>query len=195
MNYLAHILLSGTDSQIQIGNFIGDFVKGSQFNNFPERMQKGIVLHRKIDYFTDNHIIVKQTVAILRPTFGRYSGIITDMYFDYFLARNFKLFSSQRSLRFFTYRFYFIALLNYNYLPDRVKRFIFHFIFTNRLQRYSSINGLKTSLNIMSIHKVTALYPDKIIEFLLQNQIELENQFLLFFPDLKEFTTKELLKP
>jgi acyl carrier protein phosphodiesterase len=148
LNYLSHIFLSKNDFQIQIGNFIGDFVKGSQLNDFPPAIKIGIILHRKIDHFTDNHTIVKETKMFLRPTFGRYSGIILDMYFDYFLAKNFKEYSSGKSLKFFAFKFYISAIANYKYLPIRVKGFIFHFIFTNRLYKYSSIDGLEQSLEM-----------------------------------------------
>jgi len=65
LNYLAHIFLSGKDSDLQIGNFIGDFVKGNQFNDFPEGIRNGIILHRSIDHFTDNHEIVKETISFV----------------------------------------------------------------------------------------------------------------------------------
>jgi acyl carrier protein phosphodiesterase len=193
LNYLSHIFLSKNDSNIAIGNFIGDFVKGSQFNEFPERICKGIILHRKIDHFTDNHPVVTDTKAFIRPIFGRYSGIVLDMYFDYFLARNFNEYSKCKSLRFFAFKFYIAAVINYRYLPTRVKGFIFHFITTNRLEKYSTLEGLKRSLEIMAIHKVSAIKPDETIEFLIQNSFELEKQFKLFFPDLIEFVDKQLI--
>lgn len=193
MNYLAHIFLSGNDHKLQLGNFIGDFVKGSQFSAYPERIREGIILHRKIDSFTDSHVIVKETVILLRPTFGRYSGIIADMYFDYFLALNFSTYSSQKSLYLFVHKFYFFTLLNYNQLPDRVKKFIFHFISTNRLYKYSTLEGLKKSLEIMSYHKIPAIDPDKTITFLIENIEELESKFHQFFPDLIEYVKSEMI--
>ena len=191
LNYLAHIFLSGSDSQIQIGNFIGDFVKGNKLNAYPDRIRKGIVLHRKIDSYTDSHPVVRETIAILRPAFGRYSGIVADMYFDYFLAINFYNYASQKSLRTFAFRFYFHTLINYRHLPDRVKGFIFHFISTNRLERYSTLYGLKNSLIIMANHKVSAIKPEKTIEFLVDNHTDLEKLFHQFFPNLIEFVKKE----
>ena len=193
MNYLSHIFLSKNDSNIAIGNFIGDFVKGSHFNDFPERIRNGIILHRKIDHFTDNHPVVIDTKAFMRPVFGRYSGIILDMYFDYFMAKNFNEYSKGKSLKFFAFKFYIAAVINYRYLPTRVKGFIFHFITTNRLEKYSTLEGLKRSFEIMAIHKVSAIKPDETIEFLIQNSVELEKQFKLFFPDLIEFVDKQLL--
>ena len=184
LNYLAHIFLSGNDGRLQVGNFIGDFVKGSRLNSYPDGIRQGIRLHREIDGFTDSHEVVRETVALLRPTFGRYSAIIVDMYFDYFLAVNFHIYSPNKSLKCFSCRFYVSALFHYRNLPKRVKGFIFHFVITNRLTAYSTIEGLKESLQIMARHKVTALKPDKTIDFLLQHYDELQRRFHLFFPDL-----------
>lgn len=188
MNYLAHIFLSGLNSQLQVGNFIGDFVKGSQFNEYPVQIRKGILLHRKIDSFTDNHQVVRETVALLRPSFGRYSAIIVDMYFDYFLALDFHIYSPDKSLMRFSLQFYFSVLIRYRHLPKRVKGFIFHFVFTNRLTTYSSPQGLESSLEIMARYKVSALEPEKIIAFLLENHDELQQRFHSFFPDTIEFS-------
>jgi acyl carrier protein phosphodiesterase len=191
LNYLAHIFLSGTDHQLQIGNFIGDFVKGSQYNNYPEGIRDGILLHRKIDSFTDSHARVIETVALLRPTFGRYSAIIADMYFDYFLAVNFSTYSRQKSLSRFTRRFYFFAFVNYYQLPVKVRRFIFHFISTDRLSKYATLDGLRRSLEIMAFHKIPAIDPDKTIAFLVENREVMEKAFHQFFPDLVDYVKTE----
>ena len=60
MNYLAHVYLSGSDEFLCIGNFIGDHVKGKAYFDYPETIQNGILLHRKIDYFTDQHFLFKK---------------------------------------------------------------------------------------------------------------------------------------
>jgi len=193
LNYLAHIFLSGNHQRLQIGNFIGDFVKGSKLKNYPTEIRQGIVLHRLIDEFTDNHEVVKETVNFVRPAFGRYSGIVVDMYFDYFLGKNFKKYSPRTSLNIFAFKFYFAAILNYNYLPVRVKRFIFHLIFSNRLHKYSTLKGLEESLTIMSNHKVSAIKPDKTIQFLVENEQVLEAKFFQFFPELIEFANNQRL--
>ncbi len=193
MNYLAHIFLSDNNPSIQVGNFIGDFVKGSKLKDYPAEIRKGIILHRMIDEYTDNHPVVRETILLLRPVFGRYSGIITDMYFDYFLAVNFSNYSNDYSLNRFSFHFYIAALRHYKHLPDRVKGFIFHFISTNRLGKYSSPKGLNNSLEIMANYKVSALEPTKIIEFLEENSTNISTNFHLFFPDLIKFS-KELIK-
>ena len=184
MNYLAHIFLSGNDRQLQVGNFIGDFVKGRSHENYPTRIQEGIILHREIDSFTDSHPAFLETVELMRPVFSRYSGIIADMYFDYFLASDFNRYSPERSLSRFTADFYLSVVLNYKWLPERVKGFIFHFIGTNRLKQYASYEGLQGSLHIMSLYKTSAINPELSIAFLKQNEETLRNHFQAFMPEV-----------
>lgn len=186
MNYLAHIFLSNNIPQRQVGNFIGDFVKGNQYENYPPEIKRGILLHRQIDSYTDAHPVVRETVALLRETFGRYSAIVTDLYFDHLLAKHFSDYSNQ-SLTRLSYRFYAAATINYRHLPPRVKGFIWHFISTNRLGKYASTEGLLESMQIMERHKTPAISPDLAIKFLEENEERLEAQFRLFIPDLMEF--------
>jgi acyl carrier protein phosphodiesterase len=187
LNYLAHIYLSGFSLSVQTGNFIGDFVKGKQMDAYPSKMRQGIVMHRKIDHYTDQHPVVKELVQLLRPEFGRYSAIVADMYFDYFLAKNFKVITGGRSLTLFVYRFYVGALLRYWLLPERVRGFIFHFIGTNRLGKYAHADGLQDSLEIMARYKVSALDPHQIVEYLKANEMALGKYFDDFFPDLQKY--------
>ena len=65
MNFLAHIYLSGEDQGITIGNFIADGIKGKKYLSYSEDMQKGILLHRSIDSFTDQHPVVRQSTKRL----------------------------------------------------------------------------------------------------------------------------------
>ncbi len=187
MNYLAHIFLSDNIPQRQVGNFIGDFVKGNQYENFPKEIRRGILLHRQIDSFTDSHTVVKETISTLRNTFGRYSGIVVDIYFDHLLATNFTLYSEKQSLNRLSLQFYYAATIYYRQLPPRVKSFIWHFISTHRLGKYASLDGLKESLQIMERHKTPAISPDLAIAFLQDNYTELSEKFNLFFPDLIQF--------
>ena len=55
MNYLGHLVLSGQDDEVLLGNFIADAIKGSSYKMYSTGVQKGILLHRKIDDFTDKH--------------------------------------------------------------------------------------------------------------------------------------------
>jgi acyl carrier protein phosphodiesterase len=187
MNYLAHIYLSGNDRQRQVGNFIGDFVKGNRYEEYPAKIREGILLHRQIDSFTDSHPLVLDAIAMLRPEFGRYSGIITDVFFDHLLASGFRRYAKGQSLRCVSANFYYATLRYYPLLPSRVKGFLWHFISTNRLMRYASYDGLQEAFTIMSNYKVPALRPEETVTFLKKNHAELEEHFAAFFPELEAF--------
>ena len=95
MNFLSHLFLSGNSEGLIIGNYIADSVKGSAFNIFPEEIQKGIILHRKIDTFTDGHEIVELSKQRLRVKYKKYASVIVDIYYDHYLAINWNDYSSE----------------------------------------------------------------------------------------------------
>jgi len=88
MNHLAHCFLSFDDEDVLVGNFIGDFVKGSQWKAYPEAVQRGILLHRAIDSFTDRHPMTDRSVERLRPFAGRWSPPFVDILYDHLLTRS-----------------------------------------------------------------------------------------------------------
>jgi acyl carrier protein phosphodiesterase len=90
MNYLAHLVLSGDDADLMLGNFIGDAVKGSPESQYPDAIARGIRLHRWIDSTADGHMLAQEARAALRPALGRFSGVGVDLLYDHFLARNFE---------------------------------------------------------------------------------------------------------
>ncbi len=186
MNYLAHIFLSGSNRKVQLGNFVGDAVKGSSYKNYPPDIAKGIQLHRAIDDYTDRHPAVCEVVHRLQPEFGRYSGALLDIYFDYLLASRFESFSGV-SLRRYTRTFYLSLLINYRYLPVRFKRFIWHFILTDRLRKYATLNGIRESLNIMVEYHHIDISVDKAIRYLEEHDEELFAVFQPFFIELQRF--------
>lgn len=86
MNHLAHCLLSGESESVLLGNFIGDYVKGSAWKQYPPEIQYGLLLHRHIDSFTDAHPVARQSVHRLRSVAGRYAAPVTDVLYDHLLA-------------------------------------------------------------------------------------------------------------
>ena len=194
MNYLAHVFLSGNNEEIAVGNFIGDYVKGEKFKKYSESIKRGILLHRIIDQYTDRNITVKKSKSLLKNKYGKYSGIIVDIFYDHFLAKNWHIFSSQ-SLKDFTQNFHKILCKYFEILPEEVKKFVPSFINNNWIETYKSVEGMEMVLKRMS--DVTTL-PDETdfaIKVLTSNYKEIENDFLDFFPELATYVTKKFNIP
>ena len=94
MNFLAHIYLSGDSPEIRMGNIIGDNIKGNHYSSYSEPIRTGIIMHRDIDRFTDSHEIVKLTNQLFIERYHKYSGIVTDILYDHFLANLWSLYSA-----------------------------------------------------------------------------------------------------
>lgn len=88
MNFLAHAYLSFNDPGVLTGNMISDFVKGKKQFNYPPEIQRGIMLHRLIDTFTDEHPITSAAKEPFRPAYRLYSGAFIDVIYDHFLAND-----------------------------------------------------------------------------------------------------------
>ncbi|MEQ9303153.1 MAG: ACP phosphodiesterase, partial [Marinoscillum sp.] len=149
MNFLAHLYLSGDDEELLVGNFIGDFVKGSQMEQYPERVQKGNRLHRSIDYFTDNHEVVLESKIRLREKFRHYAPVIVDVYYDHFLAKDWLKFSST-PLKKYTEDFYQTMDGYYDILPKGVIHMLSFMARDNWLYNYQFIEGINKALTGMS---------------------------------------------
>jgi len=93
MNFLAHIYLSGNNEMVTIGNFIADGIRGKKYSIYPKDIQTGILLHRQIDTFTDAHKTVRESTKRLHKNYGHYSGVIVDILYDHFLAKNWNHYS------------------------------------------------------------------------------------------------------
>lgn len=190
MNFLAHLYLSGSDVDIRLGNFIGDYVKGKGLEQFPEGVRKGITLHRAIDSFTDNHTSTHLCKEFLRPGYGKYSGVVVDVLFDHILAKEWDKYSDS-DLKLFTRSFYFQMVQHFSFLPERVKKFLPFMIQSNRLYSYRTKEGVKRTIDIMS--SVTSLPENSAyaIETLSANYEQFSHHFNILFPEIKEFVSAE----
>src|SRR5689334_7104563 len=108
MNFLAHLHLSGDNEEIKIGNFIADFVKGKNYDDFPAGIRQGIIIHRHIDYFTDTHPVVSESKQRLYATYHKYAAVIVDIFYDHYLATRWEQYSNI-SLVDFASEFYFMV--------------------------------------------------------------------------------------
>jgi acyl carrier protein phosphodiesterase len=190
MNYLAHIYLSGESDEIKLGNFIGDHVKGNKYLLYPDQVAYGIRMHRNIDTFTDRHETVRECINLLKPAYGRYSGVVMDVFFDHFLAANWNEYSDS-TLRQFSRHAHSVFLSNFFLLPFRVKQFLPFLIQHRRLESYANSGNLFQVLEIMSRHSSLPSNSEFAIQILNQEYQQFETLFRSFFTELTEYVESD----
>lgn len=190
MNYLAHSYLSYQKPDLIIGNFIADSIRGNQFEGLTDSIIEGIRLHRKIDTFTDSHPIYLTSKHRFSKDFDKYSGVLMDIIYDHYLAKNFEQYSTL-SLQTHANEVYDILKNNHDFLPENAKRFYGYMIERNILFHYSSLNGIETVLTHLSGRIRNRYELQLAIPILEANYQEIEEEFTIFFRDLEAFCQEQ----
>ncbi|HEX8506024.1 MAG TPA: ACP phosphodiesterase [Hymenobacter sp.] len=197
MNFLAHLFLSGPPTgaaytDVLFGNFIADSVPGKQLENYPPAVQTGIRLHRAIDTFTDQHAVVRRATQRLREAgYGKYAGVISDMFLDHFLARYFAEFTPE-TLPDFTQRVYAALAARQAAMPPRVQHFFPHMREHNWLLGYAVPAGIARALGGLSRRATAGSGMETAALELERNYDAYEADFRDFFPELQAHVAQVL---
>ena len=184
MNYLAHIFLSGGQPDIMIGNFIADSIKGSKYSSYPAEIQKGILLHRQIDTTTDAHPAFRQSTKRLHKNYGHYSGIIVDIFYDHFLAKNWSEYSDI-PLADYIQTFYELLRNNFEILPENIQKIAPIMMEGNWLLIYADLEGIDRVLAGMNRRTKNRSGMDKAGHELKEFYTLFEADFRLVIKDLQ----------
>jgi acyl carrier protein phosphodiesterase len=169
-----------------IGNFIADHIRGNNYKDFSTEIQQGIFLHREIDTFTDAHPIVRKSKRRLHKRYRHYDGVIIDIFYDYFLAKNWSNYSAI-PLDVYTSSVYELFYKKSNKLPVKSQNFITYMIEYNILFNYQFKEGIAKVLNGMNKRTKGKSQMNLAIEDLTLLEKELQEDFILFFEDLRTF--------
>jgi acyl carrier protein phosphodiesterase len=191
MNFLAHLYLSQNDTNIMIGNFIADHIRGNNYEGFSKEIQQGIFLHREIDTFTDAHEIVRKSKRRLHARYRHYDGVIIDIFYDYFLAKNWANYSAI-PLDIYTNSINKLFEDRSPELPLKSQQFIKYMIEYNILYNYQFKAGIEKVLNGMNQRTKGKSQMNLAIEDLDILETELQEDFTLFFKDLIAHTNQKL---
>ncbi len=183
MNYLAHAFLSFNNEPITVGNFIADHIKLADAGHLPPEIKHGVLLHRRIDYFTDTHPLFIKSKRNFYDGFERYSGVLVDIYYDYLLAKNFDKFSEVK-LDVFTENIYSVLQNNTQHLPETSKGFLNYVLQNNTFYEYSKIEGIELVLKHLSYRINHGIFLNESVPLFLQYEKSIEEDFLDFFEDL-----------
>lgn len=191
MNYLAHIFLSGDNDLLKIGNFMADSIRGNKYLDYPTEIKKGILLHRYIDTFTDSHPIYRKSKHRLHEKYGHYSGVIMDIVYDHYLAKNWSKYSTI-DLEDYADNFYQLLQDNYDVLTDKIKGMMPYMIARNWIVSYASIAGMEMILFQMDYRTKHRVNMQEAIVELQEFYEEFEEEFGLFFEELRQHCIEKL---
>jgi acyl carrier protein phosphodiesterase len=185
MNFLAHLFLSGPPGDLMAGNFMADSVKGNAVQKYPAGIQKGILMHRAIDSYTDSHATVLKSKERLRKKFGKYAPVVIDVYYDHFLARHWSDYASG-DLRSFSDEAYAFLKNYYELFPERTKRFYEYMTQYDILYSYSKIEGIDRVMKGMSRRARFESGMELAAEELQCNYEDYQDEFCEFFPQIQQ---------
>ncbi|AQW93434.1 acyl carrier protein phosphodiesterase [Elizabethkingia anophelis] len=183
MNLLAHSYLSFSDGQI-VGNMIADYVRNADREKLPVEVQKGIIIHREIDTYTDQHTITHKAKKVFQPLVRLYAGAFVDVSMDYFLAND-EVIHDETDWKKHTKHVY-NTLWNYEeILPERFLHILPKMEADDWLFNYRYDWGIKYSLQNV-LNKARYLEKDiPVFNSFMEEKDFLKECYDEFFPDLK----------
>jgi acyl carrier protein phosphodiesterase len=193
MNYLAHMFLSDNTPLSMLGNFMGDFVKGTVEGKFPQAIADGIIRHRSVDHFADSHAIVSSSRKLISEARCRFSGIIIDVLYDHFLSRNWNRYS-KTGLDDFIERVYKNLHDHRSGIPPAAELCIEKMIKEDWLGSYGSIEGIDKTFKRISERLRRENNLCSAVEELEIHYHILNTHFLRFFPLLINHLGRDRLK-
>ena len=146
------------------------------------------MLHRQIDTHTDAHPNFRTSTKRLHKNYGHYSGVIVDIFFDHFLAKNWKHYSSI-SLADYAQKCYAILNKNIQMMPEKAQYILPYMTKGNWLLSYASVEGISSVLSGMNRRTNGRSGMDKATIELQQFYSEFEADFKIVFKDLKQIST------
>ena len=189
MNWLAHLRLSPPRPPLlRLGNLAGDFVRGIELATLHPELQVGVRSHRAIDAFVDAHPGVRAARARFAPPFRRFAGVLLDVFFDHFLARDWQRFGDGGPLPAFLASVHADLRAHHDRLPPPLQRVTTRFCADGWLEGYASVDGIARVLGLMArrLSRPTPLADGA--ELLRADYAAIESDFLVLWPELVALT-------
>jgi len=193
MNWLAHAYLSKQNIEFRVGNILPDLVSITELKKFSAPFQEGISCHKAIDIFTDSHAVVKYGIGRMPAAYKRYGGILTDVFYDHFLAKNWANYSSV-SLSDFSRNIYRDLNGIKENIPDEIlykfKRIFEHNVF----ESYKDISGIEIALQRIDLRLRKPADLGNAVAILEQYYDLYESEFTIFFADLQKHVSAYIIE-
>jgi len=183
--------LSGDNEPLLIGNFIADAVKGKMLDEYSPEIRRGIVLHRAIDAYTDRHALHRKSRQRLHPKHGHYAGVMIDIYYDHFLAKNWLDYSNE-DLEEYTRKVYLLLQQHSEILPEKINYMLQYMIPQNWLLNYANYEGIEKVFRGMANRTKFDSQMESGVEDLRENYHDFKDEFTSFFPELIKYVNRKL---
>jgi acyl carrier protein phosphodiesterase len=154
-------------------------------------IQAGISLHRSIDEFTDRHEATSKAKSYFRSDYGLYSGAITDIIYDYFLANDQEEFTAENLMSFSTGVYSDLDLFSI-YFPDKFRMFFHYMRLQNWLYHYRYQEGIQNSLRGLAHRAAYLTETEKAFKLFQEHLSGLAFCYHEFFPELKSYSRNRL---
>jgi acyl carrier protein phosphodiesterase len=174
-----------------IGNFMADSIKGNKFKLYTEDVQKGIILHRQIDTFTDAHQIVRRSKRRLHKRYGLYAGVIINIFYDHFLAKNWSDYSAI-PLDVYVDSVYKLLNQNFELLPEKTQNMLPYMMEYNWLYNYQFMKGMQEVFEGMNRRTKNRVQMNLAPQDLQEHYTDFETDFFQFFAELITFSNNKL---
>jgi acyl carrier protein phosphodiesterase len=189
MNYLAHAYLSFNEPPLLLGNMISDFVKGKKQFEYSSAVQQGIILHRAIDRFTDDHPATRAAMTFFRPDYRLYAGAFIDIIYDHFLANDEQEFPGN-SLLVFSNQVYQALEKQEDEMPERFKKQFPYMRNQNWLYNYQYPHGIENSFGGLVRRASYLTESATAFGLFLQHYNALQQYYYDFFPAVKKMAVE-----
>ena len=194
MNWLAHLYLSEANPAARIGNLLPDILPTPALASLGEEFQRGIVLHRRIDAFTDAHPVVRQSVRRFSPPYRRFGGILTDLFYDHFLARDWRDYSREPLVDFT--RNVYASFTDYrDRLPAEANLRLEQMRTANWLSSYGDMSGMARTLDRVGSRFQRRVELSGSLTVLQEHYESFEADFRAFFPELQTYVAPGEAEP
>lgn len=184
MNTLCHLALGGGDPEHVLGQFLGDFVKGSvEAAPFSPGVRRGIRAHRRVDAAGDVHEFTRAAKSLLPVRDRRFGGVVLDLLCDWLLHRNWRTVMAVEQS---------ILLEGYNALlrnppipfPPDARRYADLLVEHRLLQAYGDIEEVRDALRRTGRRLKRTVDLSQYLDPLLSREAWLHEAFPGFFADM-----------
>ncbi|MGE4544600.1 MAG: ACP phosphodiesterase [Pedobacter sp.] len=186
MNHLLHLYLVEPHPGARLGALLGDYIKGPLDRRLPEKVLHGIVHHRQLDSFAETAVAFRRSKKRLNPKLRHCRGILVDIAYDHFLAKNWGSYHSQ-PLEEFAASIHLVLQTYQSLLPPSFCKHLPRMLAINWLVALRNLDHIEIVLQRLAARLSRPNLLGKGIEELLRHQQGLETDFAAFMLEAHDF--------